>query len=184
MWRRSCGRTSVRTVRSLMGVSSRGQSEWVTMAYEAMTMTGLAGHLAGQTRREDQVETRLGDISGTLCWQPWPNISSPSLTWLRRRGHGRVYCRPLGSRRRCPRSGWKRWSGRPLHSASTACTYPRGTSKPHERRWLTRSRGVGASARGSRGLLGSAMALAYDANRVMRDVDATFVPHGVVLEEA
>jgi hypothetical protein len=28
------------------------------------------------------------------------------------------------------------------------------------------------------------MALAYDANRVTRDVDATFVPHGVVLEEA
>ncbi len=31
---------------------------------------------------------------------------------------------------------------------------------------------------------GAAMALAYDANRVTRDVDATFVPHGVVLEEA
>jgi hypothetical protein len=28
------------------------------------------------------------------------------------------------------------------------------------------------------------MALAYDANRVTRDVDATFVPHEVVLEEA
>ena len=28
------------------------------------------------------------------------------------------------------------------------------------------------------------LALAYDANRVTRDVDATFVPHGVVLEEA
>ena len=28
------------------------------------------------------------------------------------------------------------------------------------------------------------MALAYDAQRVTRDVDATFVPHGVVLEEA
>lgn len=28
------------------------------------------------------------------------------------------------------------------------------------------------------------MALAYDANRVTRDVDATFVPHGVVLDEA
>jgi hypothetical protein len=26
--------------------------------------------------------------------------------------------------------------------------------------------------------------LAYDANRVTRDVDATFLPHGVVLEEA
>ncbi len=31
---------------------------------------------------------------------------------------------------------------------------------------------------------GAAMALAYDAGRVTRDVDATFVPHGVVLEEA
>jgi len=31
---------------------------------------------------------------------------------------------------------------------------------------------------------GAAMALAYDANRVTRDVDATFVPHGVVLDEA
>ncbi len=31
---------------------------------------------------------------------------------------------------------------------------------------------------------GAAMALAYDANRLTRDVDATFVPHGVVLEEA
>lgn len=31
---------------------------------------------------------------------------------------------------------------------------------------------------------GAAMALAYDAQRVTRDVDATFVPHGVVLEEA
>jgi hypothetical protein len=30
---------------------------------------------------------------------------------------------------------------------------------------------------------GAAMALAYDANRVTRDVDATFVPHGVVLEK-
>lgn len=31
---------------------------------------------------------------------------------------------------------------------------------------------------------GAAMALAYDAERVTRDVDAMFVPHGVVLEEA
>jgi hypothetical protein len=31
---------------------------------------------------------------------------------------------------------------------------------------------------------GAAMALAYDATRVTRDVDARFVPHGVVLEEA
>jgi hypothetical protein len=31
---------------------------------------------------------------------------------------------------------------------------------------------------------GAAMALAYDANRVTRDVDAMFVPHGVVLDEA
>jgi predicted nucleotidyltransferase len=31
---------------------------------------------------------------------------------------------------------------------------------------------------------GAAMALAYDAKRVTRDVDATFIPHGVVLEEA
>jgi predicted nucleotidyltransferase len=31
---------------------------------------------------------------------------------------------------------------------------------------------------------GAAMALAYDANRVTRDVDATFVPHGIVLDEA
>lgn len=31
---------------------------------------------------------------------------------------------------------------------------------------------------------GAAMALAYDAKRVTRDVDAMFVPHGVVLEEA
>lgn len=31
---------------------------------------------------------------------------------------------------------------------------------------------------------GAAMALAYDARRVTRDVDAVFVPHGVVLEEA
>ncbi len=31
---------------------------------------------------------------------------------------------------------------------------------------------------------GAAMAMAYDATRVTRDVDATFVPHGAVLEEA
>jgi hypothetical protein len=31
---------------------------------------------------------------------------------------------------------------------------------------------------------GAAMALAYDGNRVTRDVDAMFVPHGVVLEES
>ncbi len=31
---------------------------------------------------------------------------------------------------------------------------------------------------------GAAMALAYDANRVTRDVDAVFVPHGLVLDEA
>jgi hypothetical protein len=31
---------------------------------------------------------------------------------------------------------------------------------------------------------GAAMALAYDADRVTRDVDATFVPHGIVAEEA
>jgi predicted nucleotidyltransferase len=31
---------------------------------------------------------------------------------------------------------------------------------------------------------GAAMAFAYDAGRVTRDVDATFVPHGIVLEEA
>jgi predicted nucleotidyltransferase len=31
---------------------------------------------------------------------------------------------------------------------------------------------------------GAAMALAYDATRVTRDVDALFVPHGVVIEEA
>ena len=31
---------------------------------------------------------------------------------------------------------------------------------------------------------GAAMALAYDAERVTRDVDAMFVPHGVVLDEA
>jgi predicted nucleotidyltransferase len=31
---------------------------------------------------------------------------------------------------------------------------------------------------------GAAMALAYDASRVTRDVDAVFVPHGIVLEEA
>ena len=31
---------------------------------------------------------------------------------------------------------------------------------------------------------GAAMALAYDASRVTRDVDAVFVPHGVVLAEA
>lgn len=31
---------------------------------------------------------------------------------------------------------------------------------------------------------GAAMALAYDAKRVTRDVDAMFVPHGVVVEEA
>jgi predicted nucleotidyltransferase len=31
---------------------------------------------------------------------------------------------------------------------------------------------------------GAAMALAYDAGRVTRDVDAMFVPHGVVLDEA
>jgi hypothetical protein len=31
---------------------------------------------------------------------------------------------------------------------------------------------------------GAAMALAYDARRVTRDVDATFVPHGIVLDEA
>ena len=30
---------------------------------------------------------------------------------------------------------------------------------------------------------GAAMALAYDADRVTRDVDATFLPHGIVLEE-
>ena len=31
---------------------------------------------------------------------------------------------------------------------------------------------------------GAAMALAYDAARVTRDVDARFVPHGIVVEEA
>ena len=31
---------------------------------------------------------------------------------------------------------------------------------------------------------GAAMALAYDASRVTRDVDARFLPHGIVLEEA
>jgi len=31
---------------------------------------------------------------------------------------------------------------------------------------------------------GAAMALAYDARRSTRDIDALFVPHGVVLEEA
>ena len=31
---------------------------------------------------------------------------------------------------------------------------------------------------------GAAMALAYDAARVTRDVDARFLPHGIVLEEA
>jgi predicted nucleotidyltransferase len=31
---------------------------------------------------------------------------------------------------------------------------------------------------------GAAMALAYDATRVTRDVDSLFVPHGVVLEES
>jgi hypothetical protein len=31
---------------------------------------------------------------------------------------------------------------------------------------------------------GAAMALAYDATRVTRDVDARFVPHGIVAEEA
>jgi hypothetical protein len=31
---------------------------------------------------------------------------------------------------------------------------------------------------------GAAMALAYDADRVTRDVDAVFVPHGIVHEEA
>ncbi|MGO9294519.1 MAG: hypothetical protein ACLP52_11715 [Streptosporangiaceae bacterium] len=31
---------------------------------------------------------------------------------------------------------------------------------------------------------GAAMALAYDAARVTRDVDAGFVPHGIVVEEA
>jgi predicted nucleotidyltransferase len=31
---------------------------------------------------------------------------------------------------------------------------------------------------------GAAMALAYDAKRVTRDVDSLFVPHGIVLEEA
>jgi hypothetical protein len=31
---------------------------------------------------------------------------------------------------------------------------------------------------------GAAMALAYDAARVTRDVDAVFMPHGLVLEEA
>jgi hypothetical protein len=30
---------------------------------------------------------------------------------------------------------------------------------------------------------GAAMALACDASRVTRDVDARFVPHGIVLEE-
>jgi hypothetical protein len=31
---------------------------------------------------------------------------------------------------------------------------------------------------------GAAMALASDATRVTRDVDAVFIPHGIVLEEA
>jgi hypothetical protein len=31
---------------------------------------------------------------------------------------------------------------------------------------------------------GAAMALAYDAERITRDVDAVFVPHGIVHEEA
>jgi hypothetical protein len=33
-------------------------------------------------------------------------------------------------------------------------------------------------------VVGAAMALAYDASRVTRDVDARFVPHGIVVEEA
>jgi hypothetical protein len=32
--------------------------------------------------------------------------------------------------------------------------------------------------------VGAAMALAYDARRATRDIDAVFKPHGVVLEEA
>lgn len=31
---------------------------------------------------------------------------------------------------------------------------------------------------------GAAMALAYDASRVTRDVNARFLPHGIVLDEA
>jgi hypothetical protein len=31
---------------------------------------------------------------------------------------------------------------------------------------------------------GAAMALAYDSRRATRDIDAVFVPHGVVLDEA
>ena len=31
---------------------------------------------------------------------------------------------------------------------------------------------------------GAAMALAYDARRVTRDIDAVFVPHGIVIEES
>lgn len=31
---------------------------------------------------------------------------------------------------------------------------------------------------------GAAMALAYDARRATRDIDAVFLPHGIVLEEA
>jgi hypothetical protein len=31
---------------------------------------------------------------------------------------------------------------------------------------------------------GAAMALAYDAGRATRDIDAVFTPHGIVLEEA
>ena len=31
---------------------------------------------------------------------------------------------------------------------------------------------------------GAAMALAYDARRATRDIDAVFKPHGIVLEEA
>lgn len=31
---------------------------------------------------------------------------------------------------------------------------------------------------------GAAMAMAYDARRATRDIDAVFVPHGIVLEEA
>ena len=55
------------------------------------------------------------------------------------------------------------------------------TSKPHERR----SR-VSCWARPTwRGLYRApAMALAYDVKRATRDVDARFVPHGIVLEEA
>ena len=86
------------------------------------------------------------------------------------------------------------WYARRPHSASTGSTCPLRTWKQRDRAWgvlLDRAFTALGERLVRRGVVadvfvvgGAAMALAYDATRVTRDVDSLFVPHGVVLEEA